>query len=202
MSQLMKIIYSLQKWILTILGDIKCFSYPGWFVFDAKGYKLKGDSFDLVSKKVKKYDVFLNRYDNFLDVGFIPGFWNHAGIVIGANADVNPAVIHAVSDGVLCESLVDTMRSDHFIVLRPKFTVDVKLFEERLRQAKVKEYDFNFDFSNGDKLSCTELVDFMYTGMFPGFRRSLDFLGRKAIFPDDIAISDYFEVIVEIRNDK
>jgi hypothetical protein len=36
--------------------------------------------------------------------------------------------------------------------------------------------------------------------MFPGFEDKKDFLGRKAIFPDSIYGSQYFEVIVEIRN--
>jgi hypothetical protein len=76
-------------------------------------------------------------------------------------------VIESVSEGVILNSLTESMHADYVAVLRPH-----RLSEAERAQAIVrafghvgKPYDFEFDFFSADKLVCTELVYRSYDGL-------------------------------------
>jgi uncharacterized protein YycO len=166
-------------------------------VYDPKSYKLKGKDFSAVLDVVEKYDVLLRRYDAYLDTHFIPGYWNHAGIHMGHRGDRNGIVVHAVAEGVIEETLFDFCKTDHLIVLRPKFNFMRSLVCERVFGAVGKEYDFNFDFKCEDRYSCTELIGAVFKDFEHGIKTSQS-LGKSIIAPDSIVEAN-FSNILEIR---
>jgi len=170
--------------------------YPCFLVYNPQHYKLKGKDFSAVSEKIKPYDVVLRRFDKYLDNGFIEGFWNHAGICTPAYK-----ILHAIAEGVVEESLFDFMKADHICILRPRFKYAPEELYKRLENVTGKEYDFSYDFSNGDRLSCTELIREIFTGQEHGIPYStLNYFlfSRKVILPDSI-YSANFEVKYDSR---
>jgi hypothetical protein len=145
-----------------------------------------------IESELRPGDILLERRNWCLSNAFLPGFWPHAALYVGriddlrdlgiADADavkekleeyLKPApdghdhtVIEAVSEGVIFNSLTESMHADHVAVLRPRVS------EEKIAQAIVKAfrhqgkpYDFEFDFSTADKVVCTELVYRSYDGI-------------------------------------
>lgn len=160
---------------------------------------LSGDDFYQISKIIQPFDVLLRRFDNYLDNGFIPGFWNHAGIY-----NTNDRILHAVAEGVKEETLFDFMKADHICVLRPKFTFSPDVVRHRLEAFFGKEYDFNFDFQdNADRLSCTEVIKEAfkdYDNKIPYTELNYFFFKRQAVVPDTIYTAN-FEVVYDSRKE-
>jgi hypothetical protein len=145
-----------------------------------------------IESELRPGDILLERRNWCLSNAFLPGFWPHAALYVGRMDDLrrlgiadedavkekleeylkpapdghNHTVIEAVSEGVIFNSLTESMHADYVAVLRPQ------LPEAQIAQAivrafrhKGKPYDFEFDFSTADKLVCTELVYRAYDGM-------------------------------------
>ena len=76
-------------------------------------------------------------------------------------------VIEAVSEGVIFNSLTESMSADYVAVLRPRKLGDADKARAIARAfAHVgKPYDFEFDFFSADKLVCTELLYRSYDGL-------------------------------------
>lgn len=75
-------------------------------------------------------------------------------------------VLEAVSEGVIFNSLLESMSADYVAVLRPRLTREQKA--QAIATAfsyEGKPYDFEFDFATSDKLVCTELVYRSYQGL-------------------------------------
>ena len=180
-KQLMGLIYKIQTAILRVIGDIQYYGWkhPFWFAFKPAGYKLKGEDYRIVKNIIQPGDILLQRWEGWIDKWFIPGFWNHAGIYVGGHKE---QVVHAVSEGVLIEDLINFMRTDHLIILRAKKeNVDKAL--EKVWNIIGSEYDFSFDFTNSRRFSCTEVIDYC----FPEILERKSYFGRQTITPDSIA---------------
>jgi Permuted papain-like amidase enzyme, YaeF/YiiX, C92 family len=75
------------------------------------------------------------------------------------------AVIEAVSEGVIFNSLEESIHADFVAVLRPRVSKEHKAAAIALAFANQgKPYDYEFDFFSSDKLVCTELVYRSYEG--------------------------------------
>jgi hypothetical protein len=75
-------------------------------------------------------------------------------------------VLESVSEGVIFNSLTESMGADYVAVLRPRLTDAQKAQAIAKAFAHVgKPYDFEFDFFSSDKLVCTELVYRSYEGL-------------------------------------
>lgn len=75
-------------------------------------------------------------------------------------------VIESVSEGVIFNSLEESMHADYVAVLRPRLSAEEKARAiVRAFSHQGKPYDFEFDFDTADKLVCTELVYRSYEGM-------------------------------------
>ena len=183
----MGFLYNLQKYVFTFLGDIKVFgwTHPLWFEINARGYQLKGTLYREIRDLIQPGDIILRRYEGYLSSYMIPGFWSHAGLYIGDDGENPEQVVHAISEGVIQEDILNFMRTDHMLVLRltPQEGNETAA-SEAVSKAKAivgKPYDFGFDFKDANRFSCTELVAHCYPGVVHGKKR----FGKQTIVADD-----------------
>ena len=199
----MGFLYNLQKHVFGFIGDIKWsgLTHPFWFTINATGYKLKGEHYRKLKKRLQPGDIVIRRFEGYIDKWFIPGFWNHAGLYIGDDGEKLEQVVHAVSEGVIQEDILNFMRTDHMLVLRlaPQEGNETAA-EGAVNKAKSivgKPYDFGFDFKDTNRFSCTELVDYCYPGVVQGKKR----FGRETIIADDFYSSDALTTIWDSRHE-
>ena len=149
-------------------------------------------------------DIIVTRHAKALTNLFLPGFWPHAALYVGtpqqrkaADISVDPdkevlwiddiCVLEARKDGVCLRPLSDTLSVDVFVVLRPS------LSQESIGRAigravlhEGKQYNFDFDFFNSDRIVCTEVIYRAYDGLeglqFPLQERA----GRKTLSAEDL----------------
>jgi hypothetical protein len=127
-------------------------------------------------------DVLITRHDDALSNWFLPGFWPHAALCLGTEAQrralgitgrvANLRGMHfleARKDGVQVRPLTDTLAVDAFLVLRPVILSREEratVLENALRH-EGKLYDFEFDFTRSDRLVCTEVIYRSLNGVGP-----------------------------------
>ena len=65
----MGLIYNLQKYVFSFIGDIKWsgIAHPFWFTINAKGYQIKGEHYRKLSKKLKPGDIVIRRFEGYID---------------------------------------------------------------------------------------------------------------------------------------
>lgn len=177
-------IYSAQSTISTVIGDFR-------IVQDAPFITVEQIEKE-IAPRLRPGDIFLERRNWFMSNAFLPGFWPHSALYVGTIDDLRRlgladhpevrkrlpeylrkapdgrlhTVIEAVSEGVVFNSITESMHADYIAVLRPRLT------EAQVAQAigkafshHGKPYDFEFDFFTSDKLVCTELVYRSYEGL-------------------------------------
>jgi hypothetical protein len=191
--------FKLQKWIFRFIGDIKWagIMHPFWFTINAKTFLLKGKHYRDLEKAIQPGDIIIRRFEGYIDKWLIPGFWNHAGIYVGEIDNRDHKVVHAISDGVIVDDIIDFMRTDHMIVLRaPEGTQEEAV--DRAKNAIGSGYDFAFDFDNTLRFSCTELVTYCYPEITTGQSR----FGRMTVVADDIVESKKLKVVWDSRERK
>ena len=151
-------------------------------------------------------DVLLEKTPFRLTDLMIPGYWGHAAIWVGNEAELralgvweHPAVrphqehiregkgvVEALRGGVVLNSFAHFMNVDDLAVLRP-LQLDRQAQAARVVRAfrqLGKAYDFNFDVESTDRIVCSELVYQVYTEMpWPTSKQ----LGRATISPDQVA---------------
>ncbi len=202
-SKKMSLLYRLQRKLFTFLGDIKVFGWkhPLWFGINAHGYKLKGVVYRTLCNSFKPGDIILRRFDGYLSSYMIPGFWNHAGLYIGDDGENKEQVVHAVSEGVIQEDVLNFMRTDHMLVLRLAKDKKGHAADGAIKKAKSIvgcPYDFGFDFKDTHRFSCTELVAHCYPGVVTGKKR----FGKETIVADDFFNSDALTTVWDSRYEK
>ena len=95
-----------------------------------------------------------------------PEIRRHLPRYLAAAHDGHPhTVIESISDGVVFNSMAESMHADHVAALRPRLS-DRQKADAILKAFSHlgKPYDFEFDFATSDKLVCTELVWRAYDG--------------------------------------
>lgn len=188
-------LFRLQKAIFRFLGDIKWAGilHPFWFIINAVSFRLKGKHYRYLEPLMKPGDIIIRRFEGYVDKWFIPGWWNHAGIFVGGGYGDHD-IIHATSDGVIREDLIDFMRTDHMIVLRAPEEYRAQAVE-LAEKAEGAEYDFAFDFTDSIRFSCTELISYCYPSLITGSKH----FGRETVVADDIVNSNRLEVVWDSR---
>ncbi len=70
----MGLLYNLQKHVFGFIGDIKWAGWkrPFWFTINATGYKLKGEHYRKLIKRLKPGDILIRRFEGYIDKWFIP----------------------------------------------------------------------------------------------------------------------------------
>lgn len=129
---------ALQSGFLKTLGDIKYFPWPLFFVYDPKGYQVKGHEVRQVIDTIQPGDILLRGYNKYLSGLFIPGYFSHSGIYLGEITEADKArfdpplsdeqlerfhpgkqmVLHAMAQGVFMEDVINFCRCDRMIILR------------------------------------------------------------------------------------
>lgn len=176
-------VYAVQSQLSEWIGDTRVVARPP-LIREAQIGELRA--------KMQPGDIILERRNFFLSNAFLPGFWPHAVMYVGSEEEMkalglleNPdvkaklerwrkpcedghrhAVIEAISDGVVFNSLEHSVHADFVAVLRPRATAQQKADAiARAFANEGKPYDYEFDFKTTDKLVCTELVYRSYEGI-------------------------------------
>ncbi|MBA3481548.1 MAG: hypothetical protein H0T51_07015 [Pirellulales bacterium] len=147
---------------------------------------------DQVASLLQPGDVLVVRKEFAVTNYFLPGYWPHAALVLGAAEDLSrlgipqastrlsgasapettppapPAhfVLESMKDGVRIRPIDSPLASDSIVVLRP--TLEESHIAAALAQALLHEgkpYDFDFDFSCSHRMVCTEVVYRAYDGV-------------------------------------
>jgi len=162
-----------------------------------------------IEKSLQPGDIIVTRHDDAMSNLFLPGYWPHAAFYMGSSrqlAEINISppspqhnIIESKKDGVKFRMHTETLHVDHFVILRPNISKEAiaKAITTAASHAG-KRYDFLFDFTQADRLACTELIYRAYHGLdeinFSLTERS----GRMCIAAEDLldqAISsEKFEV--------
>lgn len=124
-------------------------------------------------------DILITRHDDAMSNLFLPGYWPHAALYLGTEAERNAlklpplpdpghTILEAKKDGVKLRHLTETLNVDAFVVLRPQITPDemTQALTRALTHAG-KLYDFLFNFEKSDRLACTEVIYRTYHGIGP-----------------------------------
>jgi hypothetical protein len=188
--------FKLKKWIFRFIGDVKWAGifHPFWFVINATTFRLKGKHYRDLNTIIQPGDILIRRFEGYVDKFLIPGWWNHAGLYVGEVNGKDHKVVHAISDGVVVDDLIDFMRTDHMIVLRAE---DWRRGDaiKRAKNAIGSDYDFAFDFNETLRFSCTELISHCFPGIINGKKR----FGRYTVVADDIVNTKPLTVVWDSR---
>jgi len=160
-----------------------------------------------VSTSLRAGDILLEKTPFRLTDKLIPGYWGHAAVWIGTEAELkelgiwnNPLVVRhreeiregrlvveALRSGVEMNTLQHFLNIDSIGVLRKpdqKREDRAATVIQALRQVG-KPYDFNFDVESKERVYCSKLVYLSYSGIDWPTKKSL---GRTTFTPDDVAV--------------
>ena len=160
------LLHNIKVAFLYVLGRIKVYRWPMFIVYDPKGYDVKSVGIRTALSLVRKGDILVRRYKNYLDGYFIPGRFTHSGVYVG-----DGVIIHAMSDGVQKIDILDFLRCDGFAILRVKEKVGRDIREIRAKAIDIahsylgNEYDYDFEIEERrkegkptEKVYCHELT--------------------------------------------
>ena len=168
-----------------------------------QGKRVTAEVMEVVRPLLRAGDVVVTRHDDAMSNLFLPGFWPHAALYIGGVGEREqmgvPGVVkdgccgdgvcflESKKDGVLFRGMEETLHVDAFMVLRPKLGVS-QVAESLIRAMshEGKLYDFSFDFSQSQRLACTELIYRGYHGVGPVAFKLSQHHGRSCISAEDL----------------
>jgi hypothetical protein len=179
--------YKIKAFIIKWFGDILFYKYPLFIVFGHTAYKMKGEDVRTVLDIIQPGDILLRRYDSYISGLMIPGYYTHAAVYVGDNN-----VVHMLGDGITKEDILTFTRCDSLAIIHCN---EEQMINEAIEKANTSfgkgivrkrgiQYDYNFDFSDDSRFSCTEFIDFIYNK--PKFTRK----NEKYIMPDDLLTLD------------
>jgi len=153
-------------------------------------------------KHARPGDIFITRHDDALSNLFLPGFWPHAALFLGADA-ANPDApwfLEAKKDGVRRRPADETLEVDALVILRPP--LEPARVNEAIARALTHEgklYDFTFDFRTSHRLACTEVIyrSFHQCGPIEFHLREVG--GRLCLTAEELiaqALEQRFEVVL------
>lgn len=157
---------------------------------------------DQLADIIEPGDILLTRHQGAFTNLFLPGFWPHAALYVGAihqhpELHINDktkdhwfgtrCVLEALKDGVHFRPLHTTLQVDAFAVVRPKLNADqIKTGIEKVAVHAGKLYNFNFDFFSSDRLVCTEVVYRAFDGLGEFQLPLKERAGRPTLSANDI----------------
>ena len=101
--------------LLSFIFNTRYSRYPLFLQYVDSSHRVTGEDYFKAREVLQAGDIILRGHDNYLSKFFIPGAYSHSGIYKG-----DEKVIHStVEDGVHESNLVDFMRCDRFMALRP-----------------------------------------------------------------------------------
>lgn len=177
----------------------------------------RGSIREEVARSLWAGDILLEKTPFRLTDKLIPGFWGHAAVWVGTEAELKDLgiwndplvvqyqtqiregrrVVEALRSGVEMNTLDRFLNIDSLGVLRkPGMDKEAraKVVLQALRQVG-KSYDFNFDVESKEKVFCTKLIYLSYTGIEWPTKKSM---GRTTFSPDDVALKAVKGNILEV----
>jgi hypothetical protein len=183
---------------------------------------------DQVASLLRPGDVLVVRKEFAVTNYFLPGYWPHAALVLGAPADMNRLgipqastrlsgaaaplsdaptrpthyVLESMKDGVRIRPVDSPLASDSIVVLRP--TLEEPHIAAALAQALLHEgkpYDFDFDFSCSHRMVCTEVVYRAYDGVADVRFELKRHVGRYALATGDLlrmALAEKYFTVIAV----
>ena len=168
---------------------------PFWFVYKPRDWKLTGKQLSGILHILDTGDLLITRVDGKLTTWLLPGWWSHAGVCVSMDTwGLNDRIVHAIGEGVLNSNVLDFLRADHAVILRPSREVASKAVGIA-QSLEGGDYDFGFDFSDTTRLSCTELAAACYGAIKP----KKTWYGKKIVKADDIVALEDFRIIWDSR---
>ncbi|PWQ93637.1 YiiX/YebB-like N1pC/P60 family cysteine hydrolase [Leucothrix arctica] len=185
-SKVTEIIDTIQSGFLRRFGNVKYYPWPLFFVYDPKGYQVKGDEVREIIDMIQPGDILLRGYDKYLSGVFIPGYFSHSGIYVGevkpedkeifdTSDDVEredyfkpgkQMVIHAMAQGVFMEDIINFCRCDRMAILR--FPKEFRAYDETddaepmEKLFSVKEYNLFRDLKAGKTIRFEDIFPMIY----------------------------------------
>lgn len=185
----------LPKWLLEFSGHAYLHKYPMWVIYRPGIHKVKGPDVRKVLDIIKEGDILLRRFDGYLNTIFMPGFFGHAGLYVGDNQ-----IIHAVSQGVISEDILNFCRADAICVLEvtEPYRMLIPNAVSRAKMAANEHVEYDFDFSSTNKSQyCTEMVDIAYSNIFYDDYQMV--AGNLVLTPDGIRNSKRAQIKIELK---
>lgn len=188
--------YRVKAKLLTIFGDIKYSKYPPLLYYCPVTFKVSGSLTRETMLLLKPGDLVLRGNNCYLDSLFIPGAYSHTGIYTGGGS-----IIHAVAEGVVECDVIDFLRCDRFIVLRPNSGTDYAVSLAKSYLKSQTPYDFSFQREHpirDDRLYCHELgaacyPDFNVKRLVPRFFGLIK--GRPAFLAESFTLNPNFSCV-------
>jgi hypothetical protein len=155
-----------------------------------------------VLKHARPGDIFITRHDDALSNLFLPGFWPHAALFLGADGE-HPETsyfLEAKKDGVRRRPAEETLGVDAMVILRPP--LELTRIQEAIARGLTHEgklYDFTFDFRTSHRLACTELIYRSYHQCGPIEFQLREVGGRLCLTAEELisqALAQRFEVVL------
>ncbi|MEM8993930.1 MAG: YiiX/YebB-like N1pC/P60 family cysteine hydrolase, partial [Acidobacteriota bacterium] len=157
-----------------------------------------------LGRELRPGDVLVTRHERALTNLFLPGYWPHAALYVGGEAErrrlgvaldarrgrlwSGPVrTLEALKDGVRFRPLEETLGVDAVAVIRPR--VSEALIAEALSRAAQHEgkgYNFDFDFFRSDRLVCTEVIYRAYDGVGQLSLPMRERAGRPTLSAEDL----------------
>ncbi len=167
-------VYAIQEWGSRLVSHVK--TIPNHIP------RLPNEIQSELLPKLQPGDVLATRKDCALTNYFLPGYWPHVAMFVGAEQ-----VVESLKDGVRERAMDSPFGNDAIAVIRPRLDSDlVKKAIKRARTHVGKPYDFDFDFTRADRMVCTEVVYRSYEGI-GGFHFELvKRAGRQTLSAEDL----------------
>jgi len=159
------------------LSSLQIFRFPLFILWGHTTYKIKGEDVRNILNIIQPGDIILRRYDHYLTGLLIPGYFTHAAIVMGNNK-----IIHMLGSGINRQDILTFTRCDDIAIIRCNNEQIKKIAIKKAKKLYEQdvEYDFEFNFSNNTRFSCTELIEYVYNK--PKMQRKK----KDYIMPDDL----------------
>lgn len=143
--------------LLSAIFNTKYSKYPMFLQYVDCTHRVDGKDYFNARKVLEPGDIILRGHDNYLSGFIVPGKYSHSGIYGG-----DDVVIHStVENGVHESNLVDFMRCDRFMALRP--TVCKPQILDAAKKYIGKKYDHELE-DNDDEYYCHEFVAAVLNG--------------------------------------
>jgi hypothetical protein len=163
-----------------LFGEIQIYPKAPPFVIIGKiQYKVNCDQIREMLKLIHPGDILIRRFESYISGKMIPGHYTHVALYCGDLDSLRPdRVIHAIGEGVVEEDFLKFCRTDEIVIVRPEKTRDeIKMAIQKAISHKDAPYDYDFNFSNDLRFSCTELV-------YDCYDQNLPIIVKKVIYPD------------------
>lgn len=137
--------------MLSFIFNTKYSKYPMFLQYVDYTHRVDGNDYLEAKRILEEGDILLRGHDNYLSNFIVPGEYSHSGIYIGGER-----IIHSTLEkGIHKSTLVDFMRCDRFIALRPTFgRTDIRTIAYNYIG---KQYDSELE-DNDDEFYCYEFV--------------------------------------------